>query len=426
VTASTRGPASLRARLVATSLLVSTLAAVVLVVGLQVLLQHTNSVTINSRLAARASAVEATVVLRNGQVAVLEAETTTLDQNVWIFATDGTLVDGRLPSGTLGETVRALAGDTGPSRRDVADFRLLRQPVMRQGKVLGTVVVAADQEPYETNERHSLWLSMILGAATVLLASGAAWVAASRSLRQVKVMAETADDWREHDLARRFDPGPGKDEITQLGHTLDSMLDRITEALLAERRLTDEIAHELRTPLSVIRAEADLARSSMPDSSAAVGLGNIVEAADRMSTSITTMLTVARARVGTERCTVGDVLDQLGLPCEASSDEVTLAAPMDAIVAAVRPIVDNAREHSASEPRVEVRTDDRHAVFVILDDGPGVAADDVETVFSPGHSSRGGSGLGLALSRRMAHAIGAEVTAYAGPGGRFEVTVPRP
>lgn len=425
MTSSTRGPASLRARLVATSLLVSTLAAVVLVVGLQVLLQRTNNATMNSRLAARASAVEATVVNRHGEVTVLEAETTTLDQNVWIFGTDGTLIDGRLPGGTLGEAVRALSRGSGAEHRDVDDFRLLRQPVLRQGQDLATVVVAADQAAYETTEQHSLWLSLILGTATVLLASGAAWVAASRSLRRVKVMAETADDWREHDLGHRFDPGPGQDEITQLGHTLDSMLDRIAEALLAERRLTDEIAHELRTPLAVIRAEADLARTSTSGSSAAEGLTNIVEAAERMGASITTMLAAARARVGTERCTVGDVLDQLGLACEATSDAVALAAPVDAIVAAIRPVVDNARTHGSSRPRAEVRTDDRRVVFVVLDDGPGVAPCDVEAVFSPGHSSSGGSGLGLALSRRMAHAIGAEVTAYAGPGGRFEVSVPR-
>lgn len=426
---SSRGPASLRARLVATSLLVSTLAAALLVIGLQVLLQHTNGATINSRLGARASAVEATVVVQGGHLAVLEAQTTTLDQNAWVFDPAGLLVDGRLPRGPLGDTIRRLATNAGSSRASADDFRLLRQPVLRKGVDLATVVVAADETPYETTEQHSLWLSLVLGVATVLLACGTAWVAATRSLRQVKVMAETADEWREHDLGRRFEPGPGKDEIAQLGHTLDSMLDRIAEALLAERRLTDEIAHELRTPLAVIRAEADLARDSVREPTAVEGLGNIVDAADRMSASISAMLAVARARVGGERCTVGEVLEHLGVAPSLTSDAVPLAAPASAITAAVRPLLDNARQHGDSEPRVEVHTDDRHATFVVLDDGPGVAAEEVEAVFTPGHSSGhssgGGSGLGLALARRMAHAVGAEVTAYAGPGGRFEVTVPR-
>ena len=96
--------------------------------------------------------------------------------------------------------------------------------------------------------------------ATVAIATGAAWMAATRSLRQVQAMADLADDWREHDVGRRFDPGEGGDEIAHLGRTLDQMLDRIVDSLSAERRLTDEIAHELRTPLAVVLAEADLAR----------------------------------------------------------------------------------------------------------------------------------------------------------------------
>ena len=127
-------------------------------------------------------------------------------------------------------------------------------------------MAAEDHDPYERAERSSVWLTIGLGVATVAIATGAAWVAATRSLRQVQAMADLADDWREHDVGRRFDPGPGGDEIAHLGRTLDQLLDRIVDSLSAERRLTDEIAHELRTPLAVVLAEADLARQhATPD-----------------------------------------------------------------------------------------------------------------------------------------------------------------
>jgi len=74
---------------------------------------------------------------------------------------------------------------------------------------------------------------------------------------------------------------------------------------------------------------------------------------------------------------------------------------------------------------VEVTREGRTVVIAVLDDGPGVPVGDLETVFQPGHTTRSdGSGLGLALARRMARTAGGDLVARPGPGGRFEVRVP--
>ena len=105
-----------------------------------------------------------------------------------------------------------------------------------------------------------------------------------------------ADDWREHDLSGRFELGAPRDELTELADTLDRMLDRIAQAILTERRLTDEVAHELRTPLTVIRSEAQLALlQAGPDAVPSASLDAIVAATDRMTASIETMLSLARS-----------------------------------------------------------------------------------------------------------------------------------
>jgi two-component system, OmpR family, sensor kinase len=416
---------SLRARMAATALLVSTLTAALLVVGMQVLLASSNDSTAHSRLLSRAAAAAATVArARDGSIRVLEQRATMLDQNVWIFDARGGLVDGRQPTPTLNRTVSGLATASQERQVTVDEVSYLSFPVLRHGTRIATVVAAEDLEPYERAERHSLWLSILLGIATVAVATAAAWVAARRSLRQVQAMADLADDWREHDVGRRFDPGPGSDEISRLGRTLDQLLDRIVDALAAERRLTDEIAHELRTPLAVVLAEADLARHSA-DAGQREGLDNIHAAAVRMRDSIDTMLSVARAHAdGGERTSVGQLMTSLALPPTAY-DDVTLAAPASPLVAAMRPLLENATRHGAGEPRVEVARDGRTVVIAVLDDGPGVGEDDVERVFEPGHTtSHDGSGLGLSLARRMVRAVGGDVVARAGPGGRFEVRVP--
>jgi two-component system, OmpR family, sensor kinase len=417
-------PPSLRARMAATALLVSTLTAAVLVIGVQVLLARSNDATVHSRLSSRAQAAAATVSRDRSGLRVLDQRSSVLDQNVWIFDPNGLLVDGNLSQPALDVSVRRLA--TVPQTRQTTDGEVTfyALPVVRGGQRIATVVAAEYLEPYELAERHSLWLSLLLGGGTIVVATAAAWVAATGSLRQVQAMSDLADDWREHDLSARFEPGPGGDEIAHLGRTLDLMLDRIVDALAAERRLTDEIAHELRTPLSVILAEADLARASAAPSQRE-GLDGIHLAALRMRDSIDTMLAVARAHAGADdRTTVGELLETLGLP-PSSYDAVVLAAPASPLAAAVRPLLDNAERHGSGTPRVEVSRDGGTVVIAVLDDGPGVEAGDVETVFEPGHTtSTEGAGLGLPLARRMARAVGADLVARPGPGGRFEVRAP--
>jgi signal transduction histidine kinase len=408
----------------ATALLVSTVTAALLVIGVQVLLAASNDATAHSRLTSRAQAAAATVVRTPHGIRVLEQRSPVLDQNVWIFDQSGTLIEGSLSQPALASSVRALAGSTDQRQVTVGDTSFYVLPVSRGGTHVATVVAAESLEPYEGAERHSLWLSVLLGLTTVVVATVAAWVAATRSLRQVQAMADLADDWREHDTGARFDPGPGGDEIAHLGRTLARMLDRIVEALSAERRLTDEIAHELRTPLAVVLAEADLARrTATPEQ--AEGLEAIHAAASRMRDSVDTMLDVARAHSrGEEPATVGALMATLGLPPTSYDDQV-LASPTPPLVAALRPLLDNAERHGGAPGRVEVRRDGRSVVIAVLDDGPGLAEADLAEVFRPGHTTRSdGSGLGLALARRMARTAGGDLVARAGPGGRFEVWIP--
>ncbi|HEX4685926.1 MAG TPA: HAMP domain-containing sensor histidine kinase [Nocardioides sp.] len=409
----------------ATALLVSTLTAALLVVGVALLLAQANDAAVRSRLDARVSAAAATVVEGRDGVRVLEQRSRLLDQNVWIFDTQGNLIDGTLSQPKLASTVTQLGTGSVARARTIEDVSFQARPVKRHGEWVATVVAAEDHDPYERAERSAIWLSVGLGLATVLIATGAAWMAATRSLKQVQAMADMADDWREHDVGRRFDPGPGGDEIAHLGRTLDQLLDRIVDSLAAERRLTDEIAHELRTPLAVVLAEADLARHHAADGERE-GLDNIHAAAVRMRESIDTMLSVARAHAaGGDRATVGQLMAALELPATAY-DGLGLAAPVSPLTAALRPLLENAERHGGGAPRVEVTCDGRTVVISVLDDGRGVAPDDVERVFAPGHTtSSDGAGLGLSLSRRMVRAVGGDVVARPGPGGRFEVRVPR-
>jgi signal transduction histidine kinase len=405
---------------------VVTLTSALLVVGVQVLLARTNAATVHARLTDRADAAAASVRTTPAGVQVQDDGSTVLQQNSWVFDAHGRLVAGRLPAANdkYSDDVRALGFARSPRRLKDEDVAMLARPVVRDGERVATVVVSEDLGPYEGSERHSLWLTLALAGATVLLATAAAWIAAHRSLRRVRAMSDLADEWREHDLGARFDPGPGGDEIAHLGRTLDTMLDRIAEALSSERRVTDEIAHELRTPLAIVLAEADLARDGATSEERAA-LDAIREAALRMRSAIDTMLAVARARTDSRRVSrLGDFMTAIGQP-STDLDELLVAAPTPLLVAAVQPLLENAKRHGSGNVCLEVTREPRHVVVSVLDDGPGVSVDRLETVFEPGHStSPEGSGLGLPLARRMAGAAGAELVARPGPGGRFDLRIP--
>jgi len=145
----------------------------------------------------------------------------------------------------------------------------------------------------------------------------------------------------------------------------------------------------------------------------------------RMRDSIDTMLSVARTHAsGGERATIGRLMTALDRP-PTGDDALTVAAPLSPLVAAIRPLLDNAQRHGSGEARIEVRRDGRTVVITVLDDGDGVPAEDLERVFEPGHTtSVDGAGLGLSLARRMVRAVGGDIVARPGPGGRFEVRVP--
>jgi signal transduction histidine kinase len=431
---------SLRARLVTITMVAATGAVVVLVVGLQLVLAHASTAETRNLLHARADAAAATVRFVNGRTRVLDPPSDSLDQNLWIFDAQDRRIDGNQPANALETAVRDLSAVKSQRKLLVQDrFRLLARPVVRGpgNQVIAVVVAGIDLKPYESSERRELVVSVFLGLVAVLAAGAAAWASASYSLRQVGRMVRSADDWREHDLNGRFDLGHPVDELTELGQTLDRMLDRIAQALHSERRLTDEVAHELRTPLSVIRSEAQLALlHEHEDRATEESLHSIVGATDRMNRAISTMLSVARsAHAGPDLCRVADVLDAACEHAPATSatrllvDSVpvtlSVAAPETVVVAALAPLLENALRHARSEARLSAHAEEQQVLIEVWDDGPGVAPGLREAIFEPGNSSQEtGGGLGLALSRRLAHSIGGEVHERGVGHGLFVLVLP--
>ncbi|MBI5106560.1 MAG: HAMP domain-containing histidine kinase [Solirubrobacterales bacterium] len=278
-------------------------------------------------------------------------------------------------------------------------------------------------------------LGSLVFAAVVLLAGGLATRGAlDGALRPVAQMTAHAEDWGAHDLNRRFDLGPPRDELTGLAATLDGLLARIAASRRHEQRFASEVAHELRTPLAGLRARAELAlRRQGPEAERErrEALEAVVEGATRLDRAIDTLVAVARRELDPASGTV----DLARLAAEVEGVEVIVDGPLplaegdpEVVRRALAPLVDNARRHARRRVSLELSVATGIVRLAVRDDGPGLDMALGERAFDPG--VRGsevpgdGSGLGLPLARRLARSCGGEVRWEPGPGGCFLLELP--
>ena len=315
-------PASLRARMAATALLVSTLTAA----GAR---GRRPGPAGQEQRRARPTPVSPPAAprprprssSRTGRVRILEQRATVLDQNVWIFD-DRRAAPGRhaRPAGSLGAEVTALSDSTTErqvtQRRRVAagaPGRARRRAGRDGGGRRGPRALRGSPSGTPCGSRCCSVPSTVVVATAARPGSPPAGRCAR--CRRWPTWPTTGASTTPR---ARFDPGPGGDEIAHLGRTLDRMLDRIGDALAAERRLTDEIAHELRTPLAVVLAEADLARrSATPDAARESRRHPRRRAADARLHRHDARRGRAPHAGSDDRATVGELMATLGLDRDA-------------------------------------------------------------------------------------------------------------
>ncbi|MEO7351283.1 MAG: HAMP domain-containing sensor histidine kinase, partial [Marmoricola sp.] len=309
----------------------------------------------------------------------------------------------------------------------------------------GVLIVSESLEPYESTRMDILVGLIALG---VLVTAGATAIAAwtmSRTLAPVEAMAGLAEDWSERELDARFDDRGSENEIAHLGRTLNVLLDRVAGALRGEQRLTSELAHELRTPLSGIRGEAELALMTSTEPRTRERLDRVVTQIDQMSTTITTLLAIARGdedQVST-RTSVEEIISATLDSTESAGRDIDIRGGDDAplslrvnattesAVRAFSPLVENAVQHAAGRVTISVEETSRAVDITVSDDGPGLgpAGGEPESLFAAGTRAPDstGAGLGLALARRVARTLGGDVTVTSiGAPTSFTLRLPRP
>ncbi|WP_433718156.1 HAMP domain-containing sensor histidine kinase [Actinoplanes sp. CA-051413] len=283
--------------------------------------------------------------------------------------------------------------------------------------------------------------------ALVALLALVAWRVVGATLRPVEALRAGAEEITGGARSDRLPVPDSHDEIHRLAVTLNGMLHRLDAARGRQRAFVADAAHELRSPLTNMRTELEVAQR-LPDTTDWPALADdLLTDVDRLSRLVDDLLLLARADDGSTRVEerrmetveLGQLLGEVAARYPAVEYERP-AVPLrtrgerDALGRVVANLLDNAVRHAASSVRLTVLADGAYQMISVSDDGPGIPAADRERVFDrftrlddARARDAGGSGLGLAIVRELVRRHRGTVVlrgASPPPGLRVDVRLP--
>ncbi len=290
------------------------------------------------------------------------------------------------------------------------------EPVFVDGRVAAIVRVETTTAPVlRALYRIREGLYLLAGVAAAIAAFGTAMLALGLA-RPVHRLRDAAASVEAGDLDTPI-PLSGPREIYELGEALRGMTAELRERVRFAESLAADVAHELKSPLTSLRAAAELVHDDpeMPDADRARFLRGLVIDADQLRARIDRLLDLARLEAGRERPSPVDPRDIIDVAVGGADVTVTLdpAVPerihwraLD-VEAAIANLIDNAFAHGAAPVSLEATRDGAFVVIVVRDQGPGVDEAARARIFDRFYTTRrdaGGTGLGLAIVRAAAEA----------------------
>ena len=298
------------------------------------------------------------------------------------------------------------------------------------------------------NAEWGLIRALLWGMPVLLILSAiGGYVLMRRSLHAVEMMIDAAEAITFNDPKRRLPLANTGDRIETLGLVLNRMLDRLDETLQYANRFSTDAAHELRTPLAIVRGELEFVAGQPLPVELRTSLAVVLDEVNRLSDMVDNLGMLSRMdslwakQAHTEFdlfALARDTIDQMRLLAEdkfvALSGHTTMVAGDPGRLKQVLVnLLDNAIKYTPPGGRVdvEVRPSGLHAILTVKDTGIGIADEHRTRIFDRFFrisADRGttGSGLGLSIVRAICHAHGGsvEVESVPGAGSVFRVIIP--
>jgi two-component system, OmpR family, heavy metal sensor histidine kinase CusS len=332
-------------------------------------------------------------------------------------------------------------------------FRFLLQKLEANGHVYTVEMGVPSEDAVETLHLFRSYLLMFAPIMLVAAAGGGYWLS-RRALSPVDALVRTAREVGGTNLSTRLQKLETGDELQRLSDTLNEMLDRIESAFLRITEFTADASHELRTPVSLIRTEAELAlRRSRGEAEYKDSLRHILLEAERTTTLIEQLLSLARADSGREKLhlqpvdlcqTLRNVVEgwqrvatirNLQFSASLNVPDFFVLGDETLLHRLVDILVDNAFKYTSAPGSVHLSLESKGetAVITVRDSGAGIPEDEQRKIFERFYRvdkarsrAQGGAGLGLAIAYWIVtqHGGSIGVESRSGDGATFRVELP--
>ncbi|WP_246238375.1 sensor histidine kinase [Acrocarpospora corrugata] len=288
-------------------------------------------------------------------------------------------------------------------------------------------------------------LAALIGGTLLVLTItgyGASWTI-GRALSSVDAISAELASITASDLGHRVPVPKFRDEVRRMAETVNGTLDRLEQAVEQQRRFASDASHDLRSPLTAMRAEVEGALLHPEDADWPSTGEALLGSLDRLQALVTDLLQVARldarAPGRTDPIDLGRLADTEANRRRRRVNVLTSLQPRVIVrgdrlrlARLITNLIDNAERHAASEISIRVSDSDDTAVLEVVDDGAGIAPDKRDLVFqrftrldAARSRDSGGTGLGLAIARQIAETHHGTLTIEdSNRGARFVLRIP--
>jgi heavy metal sensor kinase len=321
--------------------------------------------------------------------------------------------------------------------------RIVTVPVLMGGRIPLLVQAGTSLEGVEAALQRAGWILLILTPSVFLLALVGNWLVIGRALHRVDDLTQTALQIQSTNLQRRIEHNGADDEIGRLAQAFDQMIARLDRSFQQVRQFSADASHELKTPLTAIRGEAEVAlMGELQAEDSRRSLRSILESAERMSEVVDSLLLLARADAGQalirrEPVDLGSLTLQVVEDLEPLAgrqgvslvvgdiDDVTVAGDPLWLQQAVCNLVSNGIKYTPAggSVTVELKQEEGQAALVVRDTGIGIAEEHLPQIFDRFYRidhgrarTAGGAGLGLSITRWVVEAHGGQIRVESTPG----------
>lgn len=334
----------------------------------------------------------------------------------------------------------------GEVQTQVTRYRYIVMPVGFEGAPdRGAMIRLIDMTAEMTQINQVMRFYWLVAIGSLLLAAAITWVFTGRLLRPIEWLRKAASEIREDDLTTRV-PVTGSDDLTALTVTINGMLDRIQGSVEAQRRLLDDVGHELRTPVTVVRGHLELMDVDDPaDVVATQALA--IDELDRMGGLVNDLIMLAKSDspdfLRLEPTDIAGLTDATLDKARALGDHRWRLSQVAAVEANIDPhritqawlqLAANADKYSEPGTMIEIGSsvvDDELRMWV-TDHGIGIAPEEMELVrnrfgrTTAGRKFNDGAGLGLSIvgSIVAAHHGRLDIASTPGFGSTFTMIIP--